>query len=608
MACSECLICMEEIKEKSKVKCGFCDFSACKNCVRESLLFSVNEPHCPSPDCQHTWSYDFCIKNLTKSFMTGPFRERTKNILFDVEKSKIPATMAEIENIIKSEKMNEQVNALQVVIKDLRKQLEEYEILLRNTKRKQQELKYNVTVKKEFKKKCPKEGCSGFLSSGYKCPLCETKVCSKCNEIISTPSHAGGGGESKTEHVCNPDNVATYQLIKQETKPCPECATAIYKIDGCDQMWCTQCKVPFSWKTGQRVTGRIHNPHFYEWQENNQEQMRNVGEILCGGVIDIQAINTLFQKSNNFKTCYGGNYDMVKYPSKERMDRCLMLPMFNSPKHQCMFFKGLLSMHRNINHFQHIELDNIRRKCNVNDTLKKPRIEYIRGFITEKSFKSRIGRNNTAERKNKMILHIFEMYYVTLLETYNDMVKFIYDMVQNNTFKYTGNNFYLANKDAFGAMETKIMKSFDRMKKLRNYSNKELWKISKLLNLNVPFIESNFRTISIKYNDEDFQLYETSNNKRKKIKNQTQTEYFNNSGWFNSTILYVFWSRRKRKWCKKNMELLFKNEKPIERFKQARESTWADVITVPDIDNGDDDDEEAVEYGGQLVVGNGIRV
>jgi hypothetical protein len=35
------------------------------------------------------------------------------------------------------------------------------------------------------------------------------------------------------EHTCNEDDLATARLIAADTKPCPQCATGIFKIDGC---------------------------------------------------------------------------------------------------------------------------------------------------------------------------------------------------------------------------------------------------------------------------------------------------------------------------------------------------------------------------------------
>lgn len=49
------------------------------------------------------------------------------------------------------------------------------------------------------------------------------------------------------------------------TRPCPTCFVPIYKISGCDQMFCTECHAKFSWRTGKVVKGLFHNPHFFEW-------------------------------------------------------------------------------------------------------------------------------------------------------------------------------------------------------------------------------------------------------------------------------------------------------------------------------------------------------
>jgi hypothetical protein len=56
--------------------------------------------------------------------------------------------------------------------------------------------------------------------------------------------------------------------LNKEAKPCPKCAASISKIDGCDQMWCTQCRTAFSWRTGAIETA-VHNPHYYEWKRRN---------------------------------------------------------------------------------------------------------------------------------------------------------------------------------------------------------------------------------------------------------------------------------------------------------------------------------------------------
>ena len=118
--------------------------------------------------------------------------------------------------------------------------------------------------KKKFLMKCSYDDCRGYLSTQYKCEICEKYTCSKCLEPI-------GLSKDNNDHICNEDNVKSAELVKKETKPCPNCTSRIYKIDGCDQMFCTTCHSAFSWKTGNIIKGVIHNPHYYEWQRQISE-------------------------------------------------------------------------------------------------------------------------------------------------------------------------------------------------------------------------------------------------------------------------------------------------------------------------------------------------
>ncbi len=110
-----------------------------------------------------------------------------------------------------------------------------------------------IKEKHEFIMNCQVGGCKGYLSTKYKCGLCEKTTCSTC---LTIKEHG---------HECKEDDVSTVRLIRKETKPCPKCSARISKIDGCDQMWCVECKTAFSWKSGNIVNGTIHNPHYYEY-------------------------------------------------------------------------------------------------------------------------------------------------------------------------------------------------------------------------------------------------------------------------------------------------------------------------------------------------------
>ena len=136
----------------------------------------------------------------------------------------------------------------------------------------------NQTERTKFIKACPSPECRGFLSSQWKCGICQNFTCPDCHEIK--------GPERDCGHVCDENAKATATLLANDTKSCPNCGTGIYKIEGCDQMWCTECHTAFSWRTG-RIENNIHNPHYYEWMRRNGGEMPlNHNEIQCGREID----------------------------------------------------------------------------------------------------------------------------------------------------------------------------------------------------------------------------------------------------------------------------------------------------------------------------------
>lgn len=110
---------------------------------------------------------------------------------------------------------------------------------------------------------CGTYGCvGGVKGEDRKCQLCQKVTCLRCQESSESPNHE-----------CDPDVLKTIALIKKESKKCPSCEALIHKIDGCDQMFCTQCHTAFSWNTLVIESGKIHNPHYYEW-------LRNAGRVV----------------------------------------------------------------------------------------------------------------------------------------------------------------------------------------------------------------------------------------------------------------------------------------------------------------------------------------
>jgi hypothetical protein len=117
-----------------------------------------------------------------------------------------------------------------------------------------------------FVMKCSVSDCQGFVGMNWKCGLCEMTFCKECQEPTSLAKHEARQESEKPEssHECDSVKVLSVKALMKEAKPCPKCAAMISKIDGCDQMWCTQCQTAFSWNTGS-IESRIHNPHYFEW-------------------------------------------------------------------------------------------------------------------------------------------------------------------------------------------------------------------------------------------------------------------------------------------------------------------------------------------------------
>ena len=131
--------------------------------------------------------------------------------------------------------------------------------------------------KRKFIRRCMRTGCQGFLSTAWKCGICEWYSCSKCFTVK--------GEQHDSPHECKKEDIETAEMIKKDSKPCPKCGEFINKSSGCSQMFCISCKTPWDWNTGKIVThGALHNPHYYEWMKRTGGEMpRNPADVPCGG-------------------------------------------------------------------------------------------------------------------------------------------------------------------------------------------------------------------------------------------------------------------------------------------------------------------------------------
>jgi len=289
MICSVC--CDAYTKDTRKpVACLSCAYVACTRCVKAFLTSTPTEPNCMN--CHHVWDREFLDQHLSRSWREGELKKHRAAILFDRERSLLPATQPAVEIEVQKRAYAEELSGLAEERQALHEQIAaiEEEIFRRQYYIRHGRMRGAVaetdTLKEKEKRKfvaaCPSADCRGFLSTAYKCGTCQVQFCADCREPKGAGSGSGSG--SGPEHTCDPALVATMAAIAKECRPCPNCGMGISKVSGCDQMYCTSCDTAYSYETGKVVTGVIHNPHYFErLRALGGALPRQPGDVLCGG-------------------------------------------------------------------------------------------------------------------------------------------------------------------------------------------------------------------------------------------------------------------------------------------------------------------------------------
>jgi len=265
--------------------------------------------------------------------------------------------------------------------------------------KKYRNLSKKKTISGNYIVNCPIEDCVGKLGDDGQCGLCQHMFCVACMK------------EKLPGHECRKEDVDTVDELRKNTRPCPTCNIPIYKMEGCDQMWCVKCHTTFSWKTGAISQGVIHNPHFYQ---QRQQAMRTPGDIPCGGLPnEIEIVNAI----TNHK-CFL-MYDIWDYCDRisERRMPLVYKKFYNVRptkyrRYSIAYMRGKMDKKRLGSLLFKNYLDEIRYSAyyDILETFVDNMAEYMRQFVrginTEKEC---IGLLNLLDQEVRMMNKIYNM-------------------------------------------------------------------------------------------------------------------------------------------------------------------------------------------------------
>jgi hypothetical protein len=272
-----CGVCMDGYTSiiRKKCVCKYCKADTCSKCIERYLLERHEDAHCLH--CRVNYNDATLNEICTKTYVKNVYFKHRQEVLINRERANLPGLQDVAIEQRRKRDNDGKIALIRQEIEAIREKrdtiLSEYNILYTeyytklglkqdtadmrkkldglladsNNCKKMINEKYEDTnrirwpeayglpsagsakkpeeEKKKFIRRCTRDGCQGFLSTAWKCGICEYYSCNKCF-VTKTK-------RQDDPHECKKEDVETAEMIKKDSKPCPNCGEFIMKSSGC---------------------------------------------------------------------------------------------------------------------------------------------------------------------------------------------------------------------------------------------------------------------------------------------------------------------------------------------------------------------------------------
>lgn len=196
-------------------------------------------------------------------------------------------------------------------------------------------------------------------------------------------------------NVPNDNDKDTERFIKETSKSCPGCFITVYKVDGCNDMFCTVCDTHFHWDTLEINDKKAHNP-------DHIAKISNMAKTKA-----LKDINDI-------------SMDAVVFINKNITDKVVKNKWFDEET-----TNSIVSMVKEMNKIFDLKYDvltDVIKNFVLDDVYTRKK--FISGSIGEEVYKSKLYENYSTNRRT--------------YKTYKETVDFTNNIIRLVDYVYTG--------------------------------------------------------------------------------------------------------------------------------------------------------------------------